>query len=64
MDKPGDGNSSVFTEQEFTHSAGRQLALFACYALLAIAVLLYLLSLAARSTAGSGWTAARALGSG
>jgi len=54
MDKPGDGNSSVFTEQEFTHSAGRQLALFACYALLAIAVLLYLLSLAARSTGSNG----------
>jgi oligopeptide transport system substrate-binding protein len=44
--------TSEFTvEQKFTQSAGRQLALYAVYALVALGVLVYLLSL---SSAGSG----------
>jgi oligopeptide transport system substrate-binding protein len=43
-------------DARFTQSAARQLALYAVYGLLAIAVLLYLLSIAAGSAAGSGTT--------
>jgi hypothetical protein len=51
------GTAQVSGDQAFTRSAGKQLGLYAFYTLLAMSVLLYLLSVAAGSTAsglGSG----------
>jgi hypothetical protein len=51
------GTAQVSVDQAFTRSAGKQLGLYAFYTLLAMSVLLYLLSVAAGSTAsvlGSG----------
>lgn len=51
------GTAQVSWDQAFTRSAGKQLGLYAFYTLLAMSVLLYLLSVAAGSTAsglGSG----------
>ena len=47
---------AVVANSNFTHSASKQLALYAVYGIAAIALLLYLLSLAAGSAAGSGST--------
>ncbi len=51
------GTAQVSGDQAFTRSAGKQLGLYAFYTLLAMSVLLYLLSVAAGSSAsglGSG----------
>mgnify|MGYP001822716898 CR=1 FL=1 len=40
-----DTSGEIITEQNFTRSAGMQLALYALYALIALGVLAYLLSL-------------------
>ena len=45
------GTAQVSGDQAFTRSAGKQLGLYAFYTLLAMSVLLYLLSVAAGSTA-------------
>lgn len=51
-----DSTTATPVEAAFVQSAGRQLALFAAYALVAVAGLVYLLSLLAGNAAGSGAT--------